>query len=161
MRFQRRRTRDVSVDLTPLIDVVFLLLIFFMVSTTFIDEGRLKLELPEAAGEPAAEPPETLEIVVSANGEYAVDGRSLAEADIETLMDALRDVSEGDRSRPLVVTADAQAPHQAVVRAMDAAGRLGFAQLGIATRTPRAEAEQRTDERTDERTDQRAEEGAP
>jgi len=142
VRFQRRRTRDVSVDLTPLIDVVFLLLIFFMVSTTFIDEGRLKLELPEAAGEPATEPPETLEIVVSAKGEYAVAGRSLADTDIETLMDALRAVSQGDRSRPLVVTADAQAPHQAVVRAMDAAGRLGFAELGIATRTSQPQTEE-------------------
>jgi biopolymer transport protein ExbD len=134
VKFRRRRSPDASVDLTPLIDVVFLLLIFFMVTTTFVQEGRLSLELPEADTEATVEPSEPVQVLVSTRGEYLVGGRTLADDDIDTLLEALRDASGGDASLPLVITADGRAPHASVVRVMDAAGRLGFEAVRIATR---------------------------
>lgn len=135
MKFRRqRRGADIEVNVTPLIDVVFLLLIFFMVSTTFTRESHLSLDLPEASAEPSEAPPARIEILINAEGHYRVDERSLIDSRIETLIRALREVSAGDSSRPLVITADASTPHQAVVRAMDAAGQLGFAQLSLTTR---------------------------
>ena len=134
MKFQRRRAPEMSVDLTPLIDVVFLLLIFFMVTTTFVKEGRLSLELPEADTAPTVEPVEPVQVLVSTDGDYAVNGRPLADRDIGTVRSALNDASEGDASLPMVITSDGGAPLQAVVRVMDAAGQLGFERIRIATR---------------------------
>ena len=121
-------------NVTPLIDVVFLLLIFFMVSTTFTRESHLSLDLPEASVEPSEAPPARIEILIDAEGHYRVDERGLADSRIETLIRALNEISGGDSGRPLTITADANTPHQAVVRAMDAAGQLGFAQLSLTTR---------------------------
>lgn len=121
-------------ELTPLIDVVFLLLIFFMVSTTFTKESRLSLELPEATKEPTSgETVPSIDITVTAAGEFAVNGRSLVNAEPQTLRAALRAVGEGDTTRPVVISADGKAPHQAVVTAMDVSGQLGFNRLRIAT----------------------------
>ena len=134
MKFKRQRNAEVSVNLTPLIDVVFLLLIFFMVSTTFTRESRLQVNLPEASAEAAPQEAIALEIVIDAGNRYAVNGRSLARQDLETLKQALR-ISAGDEdTNPTVlISADAAASHQAVIRAMDAAGQLGFSQLSIST----------------------------
>ncbi len=133
MKFHRRRRADNGINLTPLIDVVFLLLIFFMVTTTFTKESRLLIELPEADGEVVESSPGSLELVISKDGSYAVNGQNLINRDIRTIMAALKDASQGNADTPLVITADAQATHQAVISAMDAAGRLGFKQLNIAT----------------------------
>lgn len=139
MKFQRRRAPEMSVDLTPLIDVVFLLLIFFMVTTTFVQEGRLSLELPEADAEPAAQPPEPVQVLVARSGDYVVNGRALADQEIGTLQDALTDAVADDVEQPLLITSDADAPLQAVVRVMDAAARLGLERVRIATQAPGAE----------------------
>lgn len=136
MQFRRQSTEQDGVNLTPLIDVVFLLLIFFMVSTTFTKESHLKLNLPEAAGPQAENPPSTIEVLINADGSYAVDGRALINKKLATLKSALSEVSAGEYNRPLIITADATAEHQAVVRAMDAAGQLGFVHLSITTRQP-------------------------
>jgi biopolymer transport protein ExbD len=133
VKFHRRRRADNGINLTPLIDVVFLLLIFFMVTTTFTKETRLLIELPEADGEVADNGPAPLELLIAKDGSYAVNGQNLINRDIKTIMAALKDASEGNADIPLVITADAQATHQAVITAMDAAGRLGFSQLNIAT----------------------------
>ena len=133
MKFQRRRTPEMSVDLTPLIDVVFLLLIFFMVTTTFVQEGRMSLELPQAESEPVVEPLEPVQVIVSVEGDYAINGQALADRSIATLRAALRDASAGDVSLPMVITSDGRAPLEAVVRVMDAAGQLGFERIRIAT----------------------------
>ena len=133
MKFQRRRAPEMSVDLTPLIDVVFLLLIFFMVTTTFVQEGRLSLELPEADTEAVTEPAEPVQVLVSQEGDYAVNGRPLADRGIDTVRAALRDASNDDATLPMVITSDGGAPLQAVVRVMDAAGQLGFERIRIAT----------------------------
>ena len=136
MKFPRRAQRDNSINLTPLIDVVFLLLIFFMVTTTFTRETRMLISLPEAEAEVMASEQSTVEVVVSKDGSYAVNGQSLINRDIKTIMAALKDASAGDSAMPLVITADAESTHQAVITAMDAAGRLGFETLNIATQQP-------------------------
>ena len=136
MKFRRRAQRDNSINLTPLIDVVFLLLIFFMVTTTFTRETRMLISLPEAEADAMASEQTTLELLISKDGSYAVNGKSLINRDIKTIMAALKDASAGDSALPLVITADAESTHQAVITAMDAAGRLGFETLNIATQQP-------------------------
>lgn len=136
MKFQRRITEDLQINLTPLIDVVFLLLIFFMVSTTFTRENRLAVNLPEADGEPVQEAARTIEISVSQGGAYAIDGRTLVNSELRTLMQGLEEVALGDRDVALILIADAEASHQSVVTAMDAIGKSGFSRLSIATRQP-------------------------
>lgn len=136
MKFQRSLKPEVSIDLTPLIDVVFLLLIFFMVTTTFTRDTNLLVNLPEAEGRPSEPTPRQIEVLVTRSGAYSVNGRALVNSRIETLMRAISEVSKGDAAIPLVITADAETTHQAVVTAMDAVARLGFARINIATREP-------------------------
>ncbi|WOG25791.1 biopolymer transporter ExbD [Endozoicomonas sp. 8E] len=137
MKFRRQSREEVSLNLTPLIDVVFLLLIFFMVSTTFTKETQLAIDLPEASGEQSASVEKTqVEITISREGNYAVNGQSLVNSGLDTLKNALAKVSEGDSNLPLTITADAKTPYQSVVTAMDAAGQLGFANLSMTTRKP-------------------------
>lgn len=139
MQFRRQSREEDSINLTPLIDVVFLLLIFFMVSTTFTKETHLEIDLPEAVGEAANSETDPLEIIINAAGDYALNGKSLVNNTAATLRSALTELSEGDTSRALIITADANAPHQYVVRAMDSAGQLGFVSMSISTRHPETE----------------------
>lgn len=135
MNFRRNRRRsNTDINLTPLIDVVFLLLIFFMVSTTFTRETHLAIELPEAAGPVGELPVEAIEIVVGRDGRYALNGAVFT--DSQQLGSSLLSQSDGRRDMPIAITADAQASHQAVVQVMDMVGQLGFAQLRISTRQP-------------------------
>lgn len=136
MRFRRQDPGEVGVNLTPLIDVVFLLLIFFMVSTTFTRETQLSIDLPEASGAPREASAQQVEILVDEQGRYRVNGQPLVDARLRTLQAAIYKISAGDTTLPLVITADAQAAHQDVVRAMDAAGQMGFVHMSIATRQP-------------------------
>lgn len=122
--------------MTPLIDVVFLLLIFFMVTTTFSRNTNILINLPEASGETSEQEPVEIEILVAQNGTYSINGRQLVNAQIETLMRTVADVSGGDTTIPLIITADANTSHQSVVTAMDAVAQLGFTSLNIATREP-------------------------
>lgn len=139
MRFQPRPVRDVDVNLTPLIDVVFLLLIFFMVTTTFERHAELKIDLPEASAEPVTEEPQHLELVIDAQGRYYLDGKELVNTQAETVYKALKDGMVNRTDTPLIIRADAMTPHQAVVTAMDAAGRLGLTRMSIATTPSSAE----------------------
>ncbi len=136
MKFQRSIKEEVNVNLTPLIDVVFLLLIFFMVTTTFSRNTNILINLPEATGETAEQQPIEIEILVAQNGTYSINGRQLVNAQIETLMRTVAEVSGGDTTIPLIITADANSTHQSVVTAMDAVAQLGFTSLNIATREP-------------------------
>lgn len=136
MQFRRQSREEDSVNLTPLIDVVFLLLIFFMVSTTFTEETHLSIDLPEAVGDAKTDAGDRLDVVISADGAYSVNGQALVNNKLETLKSALQKLSDGDSKLPLTITADAKTPHQAVVTAMDAAGQLGFVKLSITTREP-------------------------
>lgn len=134
MQFRRQRRDGVDVNLTPLIDVVFLLLIFFMVSTTFKKESHINLNLPEADGEAVTAQVDQIEIVISASGEYAVNNQALVNKQLATLKAAIAKVAAGNTDVPLIISADAVSPHQSVVTAMDAAGQLGFINLSITTR---------------------------
>ena len=136
MKFKRQTKAQLEINLTPLIDVVFLLLIFFMVTTTFTRETRLTVDLPEAQGVSQEQQQEQLEITIAADGKYAVNGKALVNTKPEVLKAALIELSGGDNSLPLVITADALTPHQSVVTAMDVAGQLRFLHLSITTRQP-------------------------
>lgn len=136
MNFRRQRKDVVDVNLTPLIDVVFLLLIFFMVSTTFTRETRLSVELPEAKGVLALDAKDLVEVSIAAGGEYAVNGERLARSDEATLRTVLLPLAQKTTDIPFVITADAEASHQSVVRVMDVAGQLGFVNLSITTQEP-------------------------
>ena len=135
MRFRRKTQEEVSLNLTSLIDVVFLLLIFFMVSTTFTKETQLAIVLPEADGEPRENPEaKWIEVVISRDGTFAVDGRVLINTQARTLKNALLKVSDGNSAVPLIIKADAKTPYQSVVTAMDVAGQIGFSNLSMTTR---------------------------
>lgn len=140
MKFRRQSVQaDVSVNLTPLIDVVFLLLIFFMVSTTFTKETHLVITLPESSSTATAEEEKKLEVIISKDGEFAVNGKNLVNTKIETLKSALAKLSEGNTDLPLVITADANTAYQSIVIAMDAAGQLGFVNLSMTTKKAESE----------------------
>lgn len=136
MKFRRLHREEVGINLTPLIDVVFLLLIFFMVSTTFTRETQLSIDLPEASGSARETSEQQVEILVDEAGNYRVNGQGLVDNRMRTLQAAIYKISAGDTTMPMVITADADAAHQYVVRAMDAAGQMGFVHLSITTRQP-------------------------
>ncbi len=133
MNFGPRKTEPQEINITPLIDVVFILLIFFMVTTTFQREADLAISLPQASKEPQPQQEIPLEIVISAQGQYYVGGQELVNNRVETLKQALKQLARGQKDKPLVVRADAKTPHQFVVSAMDAAAQLGLVRLSIAT----------------------------
>lgn len=133
MKFRRPPTEELELNLTPLIDVVFLLLIFFMVSTTFQKESQISLQLPRASKTDAETPPESVEVLINAAGRFYVNDQELLQSDVESLQSALFKITKGERDVPLTIRADAQTPHQAVVIAMDAAAKLGLLRLSIAT----------------------------
>lgn len=139
MNFKRQNREMVEVNLTPLIDVVFMLLIFFMVSTTFTKENHLSIDLPEASAEQQPVATNRLEIIITATGSYSINDKSLINNQLDTLKRGLVKAANGEKGLPITITADANTPHQAVVRAMDAAGQTGFVNLSITTRQTSAE----------------------
>jgi len=140
MARRKRGRHEATIELTPLIDVVFLLLIFFMVSTTFIRETQLKINLPESSGELQDIEPGTIEIMVDKLGDYAVNDSLLVNNEKNTLMRALQKVmaqeDNQERAPLVIITADALATHQSVVRAMEAAGSVGLSRVSITTQQP-------------------------
>ncbi len=135
MKFKRQSSEEVSVNLTPLIDVVFLLLIFFMVSTTFTKQAHLKIDLPVASNEEVTEALRQVDISITADGLYSVNEQPLINSQPDTLKRAIEKSARNDNKLPVIITADAKTPHQSVVTAMDVAGQLGFVHLSITTRT--------------------------
>lgn len=133
MKLSSRSNEDPDLNITPLIDVVFLLLIFFMVTTTFERAAQLELKLPEASEQPTQQQPERLEIVVNAEGRYFVGGSEVVNRRLDTLKEAITRAANDNAEQPITIRADARAPHQAVVNAMDAISQLGFVNLSIAT----------------------------
>lgn len=133
MKFKRQSRNELPVDITSLIDVVFLLLIFFMVSTTFTKESHLEVDLPKADGAPGVATAKQLEVVISSDGKYSVNDRVLINSQLVTLKRAIEKLSNGNNDLPFIITADARTPHEFVVRAMDAAGQSGFSKLSITT----------------------------
>jgi biopolymer transport protein ExbD len=134
MRIRDHRSDDEpDINLVPLIDVILVLIIFFVVTTTFDARSVLKLQLPQATGEPSQGQSKALSVLVNADGRYFVDDREALRTDVESLKQTLREVAGDDRERPVLLRADARTPHQAVVTALDALGQLGFSRVSIAT----------------------------
>jgi biopolymer transport protein ExbD len=127
------KSAEPDVNITPLIDVVFLLLIFFMVSTTFERESEIEVTLPEAAIDAPVEEEFVIEVTINAQGTYFVNGQRVINTQTTTLKQAMLKVAEGRQDPPIIVSADANTTHQAVVRVMDAARQLGFVHLSFAT----------------------------
>ena len=135
MNFRQLRRPEVSINLTPLIDVVFLLLIFFMVSTSFSEFTQLVVDLPEAEGAPASTD-NALLLVVDVQGDMALDGEPVPN-DARGLSAALGQRLSGNTDIPVTLSADAMTPHQYVVTAMDVAAQLNITRLTIATENTR------------------------
>lgn len=137
MRFQREHREAPDVNLTPLIDVVFLLLIFFMVSTTFERETKVSVELPEASGERLETEPQLLEITIDREGRYYVNGQEVVNTQVDTLKRSLQKALDaGGETQQVILSADRKTPHEAVIRAMDAARQVGLVQMTFATSQP-------------------------
>jgi biopolymer transport protein ExbD len=138
MKFLRRDRRDdPGIDMAPLIDVVFLLLIFFMVTTTFNKQSELKIVLPKAQSSEAVKPQNPLTLTIDRHGNYYLNGRELVNTRPDTLFRALQEAKASKGGKvPLIVRADANTPYQSVVTAMDVAGQLGLSRLSIATDKP-------------------------
>jgi biopolymer transport protein ExbD len=134
LRLQHHTKEEPTVDLTSLIDVVFLLLIFFMVSTTFERESVLKVDLPEASEVAEREEiPDTLELVIDGDGRMYLNDQRLLDSNANTIRAAMEQMAGEERDLPLILRADRQTPHHFVVTAMDVAAQLGFLNLSIAT----------------------------
>ena len=134
MKLSLRSRAQPEVNLTSLIDVVLLLLIFFMVSTSFVKQSQIAIRLPQSDSAAVVEEvPEQINIMITATGTYLINGRELINNRPETIRNALRKVSAGNSNLPMTVSADANAKHQYVVTALDVAGRLGFVKINIAT----------------------------
>ena len=136
MNLQPKRREEPDVNLTPLIDVVFLLLIFFMVSTTFERETEISIELPEASGKQVEAPRQLVEITIDNKGRYFVNQEEVINTRIETLKQAIQHAAAGEEKPRVLLSADKMTPHQAVITAMDAARQLGFVNLTFATSAP-------------------------
>jgi biopolymer transport protein ExbD len=137
MNLRPQVRKSPEVDITPLIDVVFLLLIFFMVSTTFDREAQIMVELPEATGEEAKHEVKELDITIDANGIFFVNQREVINTDVETLKRAIAKAVGEERDLPVIINADGRTPHQAVMTAMDAASQLGLMQMTFTAHRPK------------------------
>ena len=134
MKLTARAKEEPEVNMTSLIDVVLLLLIFFMVSTSFVKQSQITISLPQADNLAIVdEVPQQLDIMITEQGTFLVNGRELVNNRPETIRNALQKVSGGNTKLPLTISADANARHQYVVTAMDVAGKLGFVKISIAT----------------------------
>jgi len=141
MRFQRKKRQSVDITLISMIDVLFVLLLFFMVSTTFNRNTEVKIKLPEANGAEAGSHPKMITLSIDANGAYTLTGEDntvhpLTDSNIETLKQALRNLSANKTDTPFIINADGKTPHQAVITALEAASNEGFTQITFAAQKP-------------------------
>ncbi|MCU7852803.1 MAG: biopolymer transporter ExbD [Candidatus Thiodiazotropha sp. (ex Monitilora ramsayi)] len=139
MNLRPHPRKSPEVDITPLIDVVFLLLIFFMVSTTFDREAQILVELPEATGEKAQHEQKELDITIDASGIFYINQQEVINTQIETLKRAIEKAVGDDKDLPVIINADARTPHQSVMTAMDAASQLGLVRMTFSAHRPPAE----------------------
>lgn len=143
MNLRRHRTEAPRIDITPLIDVVFLMLIFFMVSTTFDKQTQLKVDLPSAQSvAEQQEEREQIEITIDAGGKYYVNEQELVQHDADTLMRTLQKIADGRKDLPIVVSGDRNAPLQSMMTVMDVSARLGMSRLSFVAKQQSAEGSQ-------------------
>ena len=139
MKLRPRRREDVELNITPLIDVVFLLLIFFMVSSTFEKQSQMKITLPEASEKVANEIPDSITVEIDTQGRVFVNKKSLVNSQLITIREAIRDATHDMKAPTVIIRADANATHQSVVKVMDAAQQLGLVKITFATQKAREE----------------------
>ena len=130
MQFKKKQTKRLTIEITPLIDVIFLLLIFFMVSTTFIKNPGIKVKLPEASQKPKSETPKIIKIAITSQNKVYLDGKSIRLGDLKNL---IQKKSLQKKVDSLVINADGDVRHQLVVSVMDAAKQAGIKKLSIGT----------------------------
>jgi biopolymer transport protein ExbD len=133
MNLRPKEREEPDINLTPLIDVVFLMLIFFMVSTTFEKESIVKVDLPKASTSEEAVDDDVVEVTINAKGEFFLNRTKVLNTESKTLKAAIIKIMDNDNRKPFVIRADANAPHQSVVTALDVAGQLGFSRVSIPT----------------------------
>ncbi|WP_312707147.1 biopolymer transporter ExbD [Stenotrophomonas sp.] len=134
MRIGNDRSQDEPhIDLVPLIDVILVLIIFFVVTTTFDARSTLQVQLPTASDQQNPEPPRSLSVLINAEGRYFINDQEVLRSDVESVKQTLAAVAGSDRSQTVLLRADARTPYQAVVTAQDALGQLGFRRIAIAT----------------------------
>jgi biopolymer transport protein ExbD len=138
MRFRRPQEEEPEVNLIPLIDVLLIVLIFLAVSTSYARYAELKIELPTAEANKANQRPNEILVAVTADGRYAIDKQLLPYADPSVFAQQLRDAAKGRENPIIVINADAQAPHQAVISVMEAARLAGLPRISFATQRPAA-----------------------
>ncbi len=136
MNFRHKKPEELDVNVTPLIDVVFLLLIFFMVSTTFDRQSELNIELPEASGEISEFEKVEIEIFIGSTGKFTINGNEVINTQIDTLLRAMREAAGNENDPRVIIAADKNATHQAVMTAMDAARQMGFIHITFAAVKP-------------------------
>ena len=134
MQFRQRFRDEPEINLIPLIDVLLMTLIFLLVTTSFSNEARLRLQLPEAASSTAMESA-TLRIAIDANGQYFIGNKQLLNASVETLRAAMQQGAGGRKDPVIVIQADRKTPHEAVIRVLDVSRRLGFTHITFATQS--------------------------
>jgi len=136
MNFQRRRSRDEpEINLIPMIDVLLVILIFLMVTTSYAKYSELQINLPQASGETVAEQSKSINVAVDASEHYAINSRGVTYTGIESLVDSLKNAA-GDQTDPtIIINADAKAPHQSVINVMEAARRAGFGRITFTTQS--------------------------
>ncbi len=134
MNFRGKRKPSVEVSLTPMIDVVFLLLIFFMVTTTFNRETQLNISLPEATGNEKTAFDKVINLTIDADGIYYINNHQVVNQKLSTLRRALLQAAGSKKNLPFIISADARTPHQAVISALDVASKIGFKQIIFATK---------------------------
>lgn len=142
MRIAGRREEDFEINVISLIDVMLTLLMFFVMTTTFVQHSAMKVTLPEASSSEQERDDQALVLLVDAEGRFYIDNNEVLNPGVETLKDAIVRVAGDDRARPVVLRADAHTQHQAVITAMDALGQLGFDRLRLATMPSKAPATQ-------------------
>ncbi|MGE8280750.1 MAG: ExbD/TolR family protein [Stenotrophomonas sp.] len=134
MRIRENRQQDEPhIDLVPLIDVILVLIIFFVVTTTFEARSTLQVQLPTASDQKNTAPPRSLSVLVNADGRYFINDQEVLRTDIESLKQTIGQLAGADREQTVLLRADARTPYQAVVTAQDALGQLGFRRIAIAT----------------------------
>lgn len=142
MRFTEEIHDEPEINVIPLIDVILVLLIFFMATATFDQQTRMKLSLPQVADtQVQSDKREELVVQISADGRFFVGSNEVINARIQTLREAIVRIAGDNREQAVMVRADAGAQHQFVVTALDALGQLGFSQISIATVRADAESE--------------------
>jgi biopolymer transport protein ExbD len=144
MNFHRKKRRKIDITLISMIDVLFVLLLFFMVSTTFNRQTQVRIKLPEAGASEAEAMPKSVTLVIDADGLYYVKGadgmlHQLVDQKPETLLRELQKMAVNSTDLPFIISADGKTPHQAVISALDAAGRAGFTHITFEAQQPKRE----------------------